>query len=244
MKKKFFSSIRTFTRDFAIASFWLATRLTWFPKFHYSGGKRVKRVIKGNALVICNHATWFDPPVLCTFFPFRRVSVVTAKELFSPQVAKSLETLGCIRMDRDMVDIKCIRRCLELLKNGQVVSIFPEGKLNFEDNIQKFKPGAAMLAAMSKAPVIPMYIAGNYRPFQRLQVIFGQPISYSELSDSVNVNRINEMTELLHSRMVELKSELEGKMKKKHLDTARARREKLRASQAAKEKAQEGTENG
>lgn len=241
MKKRFTSALNALKRDFAISSFWLATRLTWLPKFHYSGGKRVKRIIKGNALIICNHSTWFDPPVLCTFFPFRRVSVVTAKELFAPRVAKSLDILGCIRMDREMVDIRCIHQCLNLLKSGQVVSIFPEGKLNFEDNIQEFKPGAAMLAAMSKAPVIPMYIAGNYRPFQRLQVIFGQPISYCELGESsVNINKINEMNTLLHDRMAELKTELEGKMKKKHLDTARARREKLRASQAAKEENRNG----
>lgn len=222
-------SLKHLAGDFARGTGWLAMHIMWLPKIRSSGGKHISRQIKGNAIIICNHSNWFDPPCVSTFFPFRRLSVVTAKELFDGFAGKALRALGCVRLDREVVDLSSIHQCLELLSDGKIIAIFPEGRLNYDDEMDEFKPGAALLAAMTGAPIIPMYIAGNYKRFQRLQVIVGNRMTYADLGVSgMTADDLEKATVRLREVMVSLCDELESKMTPRQLDAAKECRRKNR----------------
>ncbi|MCM1055921.1 MAG: 1-acyl-sn-glycerol-3-phosphate acyltransferase [Bacteroides sp.] len=66
----------------------------------------------------------------------------------------------------------------ELIKNGSPMLIFPEGSTSKDGSMKEFKPGAALLAAKTGAPVIPCAIGGGYKKFfgERQRMIIGRAI--------------------------------------------------------------------
>ena len=73
--------------------------------------------------------------------------------------------------------------------------------------------GAALLALQAGVPVIPVYSAGNYQPFQRLQLRFGAPIV---LTQRPNAAGVQEATQCLQEAMERLQEELCLEMKPKY----------------------------
>ena len=64
---------------------------------------------------------------------------------------------------------------MKLLKDGKYVLIFPEGTRVKENEEVDAKNGAAMLAARTGVPILPMYIPANKPAFRRLTVVIGEP---------------------------------------------------------------------
>lgn len=245
-KKKLHSFWFYLAQDAAIVLNWIGTRFAWWPKLRYSKEVTKKtRIIRKRAIIVSNHSSFADPPCICASIPFRRVYVVTAKEMFKKPFAKPLEMIGCIKIDRDITDTVCIRNCLDHLNADKIVTVFPEGKINIYDELAEFKSGAVLLAAMSGSPIIPIYNAGNYKRFQRVQMIMGEPIDIGKLTKGqLNKERIDELTTMLKDKMEALKTELYTQISEKHKATARECRAVKRAKiEAQKANAQEA-ENG
>ena len=83
-----------------------------------------------------------------------------------------------------------------------------------------------MLALQAGVPVVPVYSAGNYQPFQRLQLMFGCPITLTQRPSAAGVQ---EATQVLQDAMQNLRQELEQRMKPKYLARSRRFREKFAA---------------
>jgi len=66
-----------------------------------------------------------------------------------------------IALDRNGGDIKKIRQIVDILKEGEVVGIYPEGGLQRKvRELQPMEPGIGMIAKRSGAPIVPVWIAG------------------------------------------------------------------------------------
>ncbi len=223
-------------QDAAVVLNWIGVRFAWFPKLHYAKGVKKSRIIRKKAIIVCNHSSFADPPCVCAQFPFRRVYTVTAKELFKKPFEKPLEMMGCIKIDRDHTDYSSIRECIRHLKANKLLTIFPEGKINLYDELADFKSGAVLLSALTGAPIIPLYNAGNYKRFQRVQLIMGEPISAEEITNGpVTKERIDEVTEKLKKRIEALRDELYTRMSDKHKLAAKQCREDKLAKLALRE---------
>lgn len=163
--------------DFANFMGGLGMRLVWLPKLHFSPGAEHVRTDPGPALFVLNHSWWMDAPMLCLLCRRRRISVVAAGEMFTGVRSLAMRSLRCIPVDRAAgADLSFFHEALRRLRAGRCVAIFPEGALNPTETLLPFKQGAALLALQAGVPVIPVYSAGNYQPFQRLQLRFGAPI--------------------------------------------------------------------
>ena len=103
------------------------------------------------------------------------------EDLFEHETLRWLGHLfDAIPIKRDMQDIEAMKRCLKVLKNGELLGIFPEGtRKGMEKNV-KAKNGAAFMAIKSKAKVIPIGIHGTFKPFSKVYVNYGQPIDLSQ----------------------------------------------------------------
>ena len=106
----------------------------------------------------------------------------------------------------------------DILYNGGVVGIFPEGRLPLkgEERPLPFRPGASYLAIKTGVPVIPVYTNGSYFQRKRARIIIGTPIYPEEhinpeLSDK---EKIQELNTVFRNRIMELKHELEQQTKK------------------------------
>ena len=185
--------------DFANFMGGLGMRLVWLPKLHFSPGAEHVRTDPGPALFVLNHSWWMDAPMLCLLCRRRRISVVAAGEMFTGVRSLAMRSL--------------LPAALRRLRAGRCVAIFPEGALNPTETLLPFKQGAALLALQAGVPVIPVYSAGNYQPFQRLQLRFGAPIV---LTQRPNAAGVQEATQCLQEAMERLQEELYLEMKPKY----------------------------
>ncbi len=131
----------------------------------------------GAVIVACNHVSYLDPVVLGIGF-LRPVTYLAKKELFAiPVLGPIIYKLGAYPLDREAGGAAAIRAALRALKEGRCVGIFPEGGRNLDGKHEQ-KGGAALLGALSGAPVVPAAIVGTRmaRPFHRIRVIYGEPL--------------------------------------------------------------------
>lgn len=206
-------------------------RLLLMPRISYES-KQAEEYIKSSepSLIISNHSNWFDPVMMYAITKTYRLSVVTAKEVLSGPKGKALGILGCIPVDRTTMDLVCLRECTKRIKQGEKVAIFPEGRINFDDdNLNPFKAGVSLIAAQTGARVVPVYISGDYRLFGKVRVLVGESVDLSEhFSATPTAAEISEATEYLFERELELKGKLLQSLTEKQLQGLKKYREKFR----------------
>lgn len=131
---------------------------------------------KGKSIVSSNHFSVMDPVLIAAFLP-RKINYMAKEELFSNKFfALILNKLGVFSVKRGGADIGAIKTALRTLNRGEIFGIFPEGTRSKSGEILEAKPGLAMIAIRAQSPIIPVAIAGNYRPFSKIKIIIGRPI--------------------------------------------------------------------
>lgn len=135
---------------------------------------------EGKVVLISNHLSYKDIPVLIAHFPGYR-HFLAKKEFSKNRLVKWFFTkMGVFFVDRDQMDLSAIRTGVGYLKNGEGIALFPEGTRNRNGtDLQKIKGGAAMFAIKGEAPLIPVIFARKARAFRRTYVYVGEPIELS-----------------------------------------------------------------
>ncbi len=142
-----------------------------------------ENIPKEGAVVLCaNHTSNWDPPVLGSLLE-RKVHYMAKAELFELPVLKQvLPRIGAFPVKRGGVSKDSIRLSLQLLKNGEIIGVFPEGTRSNAGGMGK--KGAASLALKSGATVIPAAIIGNYSLFRPMKVVYGPAVDINEFADA------------------------------------------------------------
>ncbi len=167
-----------------------------FCHFKVYGKENVEN-LNGPIILIANHISHMDPPVLAVAW-FRKspIRFMTKKKYSFPPLGWFIKSLGSFFVDYDE-PISAIRESLEILKKNGTLGIFPEGTRSKDGKLQKFQKGAKFLAKKSNAIVIPVVILGTYRPGRgfwsilkkigiflifgyRIKVIFGPRQTWSD----------------------------------------------------------------
>lgn len=158
---------------FARGAVGVVLRTVWRLRVH--GVERVPQA--GPLIVACNHVSYFDPPALGVALP-RPLHYMAKVELFRmPVLGPLIARLNAFPVDRSRGDVAAIKRAVEMLRTGAAVGIFPEGTRNKTGELRP-QVGVALLAALSKAPVLPAYVGGTARAnrLARIDVVFGEPM--------------------------------------------------------------------
>lgn len=142
---------------------------------------------RGPAIVICNHTSYVDPILLGSAAP-RAIHFVVLQWMYDLVLLRWFYWgMGTIPVRGTGQDSKGVRRALRFLERGRVVGIFPEGSRSADGKLAATRPGAAMIAALSGAPVVPAYIDGardsmpvgsSYPGPARIHVRFGPALRY------------------------------------------------------------------
>lgn len=170
----------------------------------------------GPAILISNHTSTVDPLFLqCA--SRRVISFLMAREYYAFKLLRPLFNLNNpILVNRTGRDTAAMKATLRALGEGRVVGIFPEGGIHLDaDSIGKAKPGTAMLALLTRVPVIPAFIErrphtnnlwiGITRP-ANARVFFGSPIDLSPYYDGEHDNAaLEEVTQLLMDSITRLR---------------------------------------
>ena len=146
----------------------------------------VENIPKDGAFILAaNHVSNWDPPFLGTFMS-REVCYMGKEELFSnPVMAWVCRNRHVFPVKRGAADKSAIKTAIKLLKDGKCFGIFPEGTRSKTGKLGKAEPGVSLIAAMTKAPIIPAAIVNTEKIFSRekflprLAVIYGTPIKFT-----------------------------------------------------------------
>lgn len=133
----------------------------------------------GNYLLAGNHLNILDSWLLMAVLD-TELRFMVDKKLYRYKLwEKFFRTLGTFEIDPDKTDIKAVKTSIDLIKSGNKVVIFPEGKTHRINDSVPFKPGVAAIAKLAKTSLIPFGIRGSYRPGGNLTINFGEPIDLS-----------------------------------------------------------------
>ena len=165
-------SFYSFVKKIAIIVFKILFRIKVF------GEENIKD--EGSLILCSNHIHNFDPIIISIVYP-RQVSWMAKKQLFKYKIpAFFLNKLGAFPVDRDEADLSTFKKSLNVLRNQGVLGIFPEGTRVKNIDLENAKPGVGLIALKSKANVLPIFIEGNYKPFSRINIYFGERIDLSD----------------------------------------------------------------
>lgn len=131
---------------------------------------------KQGPLIICaNHISWHDPLAISSALPScLKINFMAKEELFRNRfVAYILRKVGAFSVDRQVADYGAIRRAFQILNEGGVIGLFPEGTRGKPGHLQRAQKGAALLAGRSGAPLLPVLVVGPYRLGRPLRIICG-----------------------------------------------------------------------
>lgn len=160
----------------------------------------------GPFIICSNHISWFDPPlVACSIPPGLPVHFMAKQELFSNFLFGAiLRGMGAFPINRNGVDYAAIRTSFKLLAEGKVICLFPEGTRSKNGLPQPAQPGAAMIAARSQVPVLPVAVTGPYRWRKPLRVTFGLSFHLPSLEGGDRKENLKISSAMIMDRIKEL----------------------------------------
>ena len=139
---------------------------------------------EGGYMICPNHIAARDVVLIGATCP-RQITFIAKKELFSiPLLGWFMKKMGAVSLDRGGSDVTAMRKSIDLLENGSVIALFPQGHRypSVDPSTTPTKNGAGMVAYRSGCDVIPTFIktAGNkYGLFKKIEIYYGKPIKNS-----------------------------------------------------------------
>ena len=155
-------------------------------------------------IISANHIHIFDPIILATLT--KRQIFLSKKELFEKKLfAKFFGKLGVIPIDRDNTDIKAIKSCFRVIRDGNILGIFPEGTRVKTVDINNMKKGVALIALKNKVNILPIHIEGTYRIFSKITVDIYPMIEINNFENMEDSEAIDKLTEELFNQIYQVK---------------------------------------
>ena len=144
-------------------------------------------------LYVGNHNSYFDILLTYSQCPGLTGYVAKSEMLRYPLLRDWMKRLYCVFLDRSdlRAGMQMILTCIDYIKNGISICIFPEGTRSKDGQMQPFHEGSLKMAAKTGCPIIPMAISNsaqifeNHMPFVRpckVIVEYGAPVYPKELS--------------------------------------------------------------
>ncbi len=195
----------------------LAGAISWpFVKVGFRLRARgIENLPDGGVVLAANHTSNFDPwPLGVPLFPRRQLRFMAKSELFNPVLKPILVGGGAFPVRRGQADVEAIRRAVELVRNGQIVVMFPEGTRRRKGLRKKYEAGAhtgaARIALTADVPLVPAAIKGTDRLTRLgpLRVAYGPPIPLDDLRGRELAPAAREATDRLMAAIHELEASL------------------------------------
>ncbi len=155
-----------------------------FP-FRVKGLENLDAVEGKGAIICCNHISIVDP-VFVLMGQKRPVYYMAKAELFRKRFVAWIlgDVMGAFPVDRGKGDMTAISRALDLVNDGNILGIFPQGTCVRTRELGKPKSGAALIAARTQATVVPACLVTkdfHVRAFRRTTLVFGEPLTAEQL---------------------------------------------------------------
>jgi len=113
-------------------------------------------------IIMSNHQSYLDPMLILGFIS-PDTYLLAKQELNAMPFFKQAMDNFCVTIDRNNPQkaARSLRRILNYIKDGKIISMFPEGTRSTDGELREFMQGAVKLAYKSKKPVVPLIIEGT-----------------------------------------------------------------------------------
>jgi 1-acyl-sn-glycerol-3-phosphate acyltransferase len=169
---------------------WLAIRLMRLMRWDVKVRGVENLPETGPAILAANHVGFLDFIFIGYVAKFRHrlVRFLSQKIAFTHRISGPLmRAMRHIPVDRDKDPTLAFRYAIEALREGEVIGLHPEGRMNTTFTIEGMKTGAARMALDTGAPLIPVAVWGSQRIWTKthrkllqrkvpLEVSYGKPI--------------------------------------------------------------------
>jgi len=154
-------------------------------EMHPEGLEHIPRT--GAAILAPNHLSFVDPICVALTVP-RRITFIGKAEYTDSWITRWFMEIGGVipvRREDSAKAAGSLERGAEILRNGELLGIFPEGTRSPDRRLYKGKTGAARMAMQVGCPVIPVGLIGTEKvlpkdakipKLTRVQVKFGRPM--------------------------------------------------------------------
>lgn len=183
---------------------------------YYEDGSCKPNWRRGGKLIISNHFNFLDYLMSLFIVSPRKLNVIAGEDPFrSPLLRFGMRFFGVIEANRITKNMRFMDQGAEVIRQGKLLLIYPEGRNTPDGKIGPFKPSYIVIAHRADAPIIPIVTDGNYGLWRRAHVMIGKEI---HLSDYFTTDRrtpsredLSRTNELIRNKILELRQELEAR---------------------------------
>lgn len=152
----------------------------------------------GPVIIAMNHIHWTDIPLASIRVPRVTHYMSKIENLQAPVFGQILRWCGTFPVRRGEGDREALRIAERLLRDGQIIVIFPEGHRSGTGVLLPAHPGAAYIALRTGAPIVPVAITGTQRMFKslrlgpwapRVTIRYGRPFHLADTGASTRRGR-------------------------------------------------------
>ena len=160
-------------------------------------------------IIMANHRSFADPMALAIKVKKYEIRFIGKRELAKGKLKNWLFSgLHMIMVSRHATDMAAMRQCMQTLKEGHILGIFPEGTRHQPEMMQEVESGTAIIALRSRVPLLPVYIDGKIRPFHVTHVYFGKPMELDDLyAQGVNNDTAQQLCQRIHDVFYAMRDE-------------------------------------
>lgn len=167
---------------------------------------------EGGLIAVSNHISFLDVIVMAVALK-RQIRFMAKKELFGiPLLGGLIKSLGAFPVDRKGSVAGSMKKAISLLKEGDIVGMFPTGHrfrdVPVEKTLDEVKGGVGMAAYHAKAPMLPLYIStknNHVKLFRPITIYVGKPVAYDELGFvGGGTNEYENAAKIAFSKVIEL----------------------------------------
>jgi 1-acyl-sn-glycerol-3-phosphate acyltransferase len=169
----------------------------------------------GGYVLACNHVSSFDPWVVgMPLWPKRFLRFMAKSELYWWPLRAVLNRVGAFPVRRGQRDTAAIETAVRLAREGNVVTMFPEGTRRTKGLVKRFearpRSGAARIALEAGVPLVPCAVHGTDKLTRlgRLTVAYGAPVELDDLRGGDIGEAAHAATDRLMARIAELEASL------------------------------------
>ncbi len=171
---------------------------------------------KGGCILVSNHASFLDPIAVCCNIWNRHIYFLARDTLFKQSRFMKWWAIavGTLPIDRTKGDIRALKGAINVVKQGNILCLFPEGTRTSDGRLQPVKAGIGFLIEKAGAPVVPAYVSGSFealpreasRPkFRKIAVYFGKPVTPADCAVFKNdPERHQKIADLVMARIAAL----------------------------------------
>ena len=181
---------------------------TIFPlRFH---NEQIVEEMQPPYIIMANHRSFADPMALAIKVKRYEIRFIGKRELAHGRLKSWLFSgLHMILVSRHATDMAAMRQCMQTLKEGHILGIFPEGTRHQPEMMQEVESGTAIIALRARVPLLPVYIDGKIRPFHITHIYYGKPMELDDLyAQGVNNDTAHQLCQRIHDVFYAMRDEV------------------------------------